>query len=115
MSTEQAAGLVLIRGAAVRVAEVGRALEVVFWLHLRMAVWRGVGELQPGGVGGVNSGPWRNPECGQLSSGGPGCSLRAGPALSALAPFPQNPACARSSKVGCYGLKSISLCEISST
>ena len=34
---------------------------------------------------------------------------------SALAPFPQNPACARSSKVGRYGLKSTSLCEISST
>ena len=43
MSTEQAAGLVLIRGAAARVAEVGRALEGGFWLHLRMAVWRGWG------------------------------------------------------------------------
>ena len=29
-----------IRGAAARVAEVGRALEGGFWLHLRMAVWR---------------------------------------------------------------------------
>lgn len=32
-----------IRGAAARVAEVGRALEGGFWLHLRMAVWRGWG------------------------------------------------------------------------